>query len=430
MNEIAISLNNISKKYKIYNKPSDKLKEAMWWLALRKRKQYYRDFWALKNINLEIPKGTTFGIIGQNGSGKSTLLQVIAGILQPTTGTFNVDGRISALLELGSGFSREFTGRENVFMKGAIMGISHKEMEERFDEIADFADIGEFIDQPVKTYSSGMHIRLAFATAINVDPDILIIDEALAVGDDIFKRRCYRNFEAFQKQGKTIVFVSHSINTVITICNSAILLNNGAILQEGSPKEVTRVYIDLNRKSEEEYRKRLTSKDIITLPDSQASSVSELRVTKKKDFSSGGAKITETQIIDPEAGGSTSILQSGKSYTIKINVTFEKYVKNPAVGFGIFTLQGMLIYGVNSFMLSHKISNKSNGDSITVNFKQNIILNKGSYSLMVGVNQNIDGHIEILEKLRDFMTFKVIGTNEFIGLVDMATEVEVLDNEQ
>src|SRR3972149_8053062 len=218
----SVRIENISKVYRIYDKPQHKLKEAILRGAFRRSAAYHREFWALRDINLVIPKGETLGILGQNGSGKSTILEIIAGVLQPTTGSLEVNGRISALLELGAGFNREFTGRENVFMSGAILGISKKEMERRFDDIVSFADIGEFIDQPVKTYSSGMYVRLAFATAVQVDPDILIIDEALAVGDLNFRNRCYRKIEEIKKAGKTILFVSHDTMAVRSLCTRAI----------------------------------------------------------------------------------------------------------------------------------------------------------------------------------------------------------------
>ena len=218
--EIAISVADVSKRYQIYDAPSDRLKQML----TRARKQYFREFSALKNISFEVRKGETVGIIGRNGSGKSTLLQIICGTLNPTGGTLHTRGRIAALLELGAGFNPDFTGRENVYMNAAILGLSKLEIEQRFDDIAAFADIGEFIEQPVKSYSSGMSVRLAFAVAINVDAQILIIDEALSVGDELFQRKCFSRIEAIRAQGATILFVSHSGGTIIELCDRAILL--------------------------------------------------------------------------------------------------------------------------------------------------------------------------------------------------------------
>ncbi len=248
-NNIAIRVENLNKIYKMYRSPSERFKE----LLHPFKKKYHQEFQALRDINLDIKKGTTFGIIGQNGSGKSTLLQIITGIIRPTSGTVRVKGRISALLELGAGFHREFTGRENVFMQGMLMRMKREEIEKHFDEILSFADIGEFIDQPVKTYSSGMYARLAFATAINVNPDILIIDEILAVGDDTFQRRCHSKLEEFKNSGKTIIFVSHNLSEISKICNRAILLDRGNILDDGNPEDLVYAYNELSAEREKQY---------------------------------------------------------------------------------------------------------------------------------------------------------------------------------
>ncbi len=239
---IIIRLDNISKMYRLYDKPHHKLKEGMFRSLFRNHKAYHREFWALKDINMEIPKGKTVGIIGQNGSGKSSLLQIIAGIIQPTTGIIDVHGRISSLLELGAGFNMEFTGMENVFMQGAILGISKRDMEKRFSSITEFADIGNFIDQPVKIYSSGMYMRLAFAVAINVDPDILLVDEALAVGDVFFQQKCFRRLRQLQEQGCTIIMVSHDMSAVTHLCDQGILLSRGRVTFSGETKEAVHRY--------------------------------------------------------------------------------------------------------------------------------------------------------------------------------------------
>ncbi len=230
--ELAISLSNVSKCFKRYDRPIDRLKEV-----LLPSKNYADDFWALRDINLEIPKGQSVGIVGRNGSGKSTLLQIIAGILTPTTGEVNINGRVSALLELGSGFNPEFTGRQNVFFNGRLLGLDKIEIEQKFEEIAEFADIGDFIEQPVKTYSSGMFVRLAFAVATSTTPDILIVDEALSVGDEAFQRKCFARIQSIQDRGGTILFVSHSASSVVELCKYAVLMSLGEILLSGSPKK-------------------------------------------------------------------------------------------------------------------------------------------------------------------------------------------------
>jgi ABC-type polysaccharide/polyol phosphate transport system ATPase subunit len=238
---MAVSAKGLSKKYRLYGSPKERLLEALDPF----RKKYHKEFWALQGVSFDVPKGLTLGIMGRNGSGKSTLLQIVSSVLRPTTGSVEVRGRVSALLELGAGFSPEFTGRENVLMQGRTFGYSASEMRSRLPVIQQFAEIGEFFDQPLKTYSSGMYARLAFAAAIYVDPDILIVDEALAVGDAKFQHKCYRKFLEFQSGGKTILFVSHDTNAIVEHCNRAMLLDHGRVLEQGEPKHVANCYHEL-----------------------------------------------------------------------------------------------------------------------------------------------------------------------------------------
>ena len=236
MNDVAISVEHLSKRYKLYDKPSDRLKEALG------KKVNVREHYALRDVNFQIQKGECVGIIGTNGSGKSTVLKIITGVVNPTEGEVKVDGRISALLELGAGFNMEYTGLENIYLNGTMIGFSREEIDQKLDDILQFADIGDFVHQPVKTYSSGMFVRLAFAVAINIDPEILIVDEALSVGDVFFQSKCYRKFEEFKKMGKTIVFVSHDLGSISRYCDRVILLNKGVLLKEGKPKEMINLY--------------------------------------------------------------------------------------------------------------------------------------------------------------------------------------------
>ena len=238
MSEYAIQVQNVEKMYKLYDKPTDRLKES---LGFSKKKRYKEHF-ALNNVSFNVKKGETVGIIGTNGSGKSTILKIITGVLNPTGGNIVVDGRISALLELGAGFNGEYTGIENVCLNGAMIGFTKEEIDEKLQDIIDFADIGDFINQPVKTYSSGMFVRLAFAVAINIDPEILIVDEALSVGDVFFQAKCYHKFEEFKKMGKTILFVSHDLGSIGKYCDRVVLLNKGKKLNEGTPKEMIDIY--------------------------------------------------------------------------------------------------------------------------------------------------------------------------------------------
>lgn len=236
--DVAIVVRALGKAYPVYAKPHHRLLQ----MFSRDKRRWFREFHALQSLDLEVRRGETLGIVGRNGSGKSTLLQLICGTLSPSTGSVQVNGRIAALLELGAGFNPEFTGRENVFLNGSILGLTRAEVERRFDAIAAFADIGEFIEQPVKTYSSGMYVRLAFAVAINVDPDILVIDEALSVGDEGFQRKCFARIEAIRERGATVLFVSHSAGTVVDLCDRAVLLDQGELIAEGAPRHVVAQY--------------------------------------------------------------------------------------------------------------------------------------------------------------------------------------------
>ena len=415
--DVAISVRNLSKKYRLYDSPKHRLKEAL----NPFRKKYHRDFWALRDINLELPKGTTFGIIGQNGSGKSTLLQTICGILQPTTGSVQVNGRISALLELGAGFNKEYTGRENVFMQGTIMGIKREEMETRFDQIADFADIGHFIDQPAKTYSSGMYVRLAFACAINVDPDILVIDEALAVGDSMFQRRCYRKIEEFQKNGKTIVFVSHALGTVTSHCSNAMLLDKGKIIQIGKSKEVVNSYNKMLAMKEEEYARKLKSVEKANPEqDDRIQTPSKLKPASTSEFryGSGEAEIIDFKILN-ETGQSVSILETGKRCIISVITLFNKNIDEPVVGMSVKTLTGIEIFGTNTWYANCPIRKAQKGQKILTEFSLLTKLNSGSYTVSIGVAELTSTFVRALDRRLDIAVFRVIGKEKTIGIVDV-----------
>ena len=250
MSDYAISVEHIDKMYKLYDKPSDRFKEAFGF----SKKKRYTEHYALHDVNFQVKKGETVGIIGTNGSGKSTILKIITGVLNPTNGEVKVNGRISALLELGAGFNMEYTGIENVYLNGTMIGFTKEEIDAKLDSILEFADIGDFVHQPVKTYSSGMFVRLAFAVAINIDPEILIVDEALSVGDVFFQAKCYHKFEEFKKLGKTILFVSHDLGSIGKYCDRVVLLNQGVKLNEGQPKEMIDIYKKLlvNQYTEDE----------------------------------------------------------------------------------------------------------------------------------------------------------------------------------
>ncbi|MBD0301634.1 MAG: ATP-binding cassette domain-containing protein, partial [Tolypothrix sp. T3-bin4] len=323
--EVAISLKNVSKCFKRYARPVDRLKEI-----LLPGKTYAQEFWALQDVSFQVMKGETMGIIGRNGAGKSTLLQMICGTLTATSGEVQVNGRVAALLELGAGFNPEFTGRENVYMNGAIMGLSKQDVDERFDRVATFADIGDFLDQPVKTYSSGMYVRLAFASAIHVDPDILIVDEALSVGDMFFQAKCMARMKQMMDTGVTVLFVSHDSGSVKSLCRQAILLNHGQLVSWGPSDQVVEKYFSMKVESEQsvlksdKQKKDLINKKLIKLDDSlldkQSFFVENTAFQKRASFQriqNGRANFVNVQLLNHE-GEETSLVDYEEHVTLRM----------------------------------------------------------------------------------------------------------------
>ncbi len=418
--EIAISLKNISKSYKRYARPVDRLKEIL--LPAKSRAQ---EFWALRDINLEIYKGETLGIIGQNGSGKSTLLQIIAGTLTPTTGNIWVNGRVSALLELGSGFNPEFTGRQNVFFNGQILGLSRDEIQAKFDDIAAFAEIGDFIEHPVKTYSSGMVLRLAFAVVANTEPSILIVDEALAVGDAKFQARCMKRIRQLKEQGVTILFVSHDSGSVKMLCKSAALLNYGRILEIGNPKEVVNHYIALlsstpnQRELEEE---NLEKTETLNNDDDFIKNKENNSIHRHGNKL---ALIKNVQISDLE-GKEIIKLETGKTFQINISLEAQAELSDLIVGISIRNLMGLVIYGTNSHLLNIKLPNLENKQQLTVRFQIPCYLNRGVYTVTVGIHSEEGFSYDWIDEL---VIFEVNNRIFCEGIVDLQSNVK-LDNQE
>lgn len=398
----VIEIKNLTKTYKLYNTPSDRVKEAFHPF----RKKFHRIFSALNDVSFDVKRGETLGIVGRNGSGKSTLLQILCGILNPTDGLIEVNGRISALLELGAGFNPEFTGRENVFINGAILGLTNKEIQERFDDIADFADIGDFVDQPVKTYSSGMYVRLAFSVAIHVNADILIVDEALAVGDEIFQRKCFSRIQQLQKEETTILFVSHSASQIVELCNRAILLDQGELLLMGTPKSVVSEYhklifseedkIDslretiraLNAKElreQENYNKlKITEQSAQTIADEpNLQEFYEPNLVPKStiSYNSRGVHITDVQITTPD-GNLVNVLVRRHKYFYTYKVRFENTAYNVRFGMMIKTVSGVELGGSASSSVKDAIPCIEAGETVSVKFSFKCLLQPGVYFLM------------------------------------------------
>lgn len=432
--ELAISLSNVSKCFKRYDRPMDRLKEI-----LKPNKKYADDFWALKDINLEIPKGQTVGIVGRNGSGKSTLLQIIAGTLTPTTGEVNVKGRISALLELGCGFNPEFTGRQNVFFNGRLLGLNQKEIEDKFDEIAGFADIGDFIDRSVKTYSSGMFVRLAFAVAVNVNPEILIVDEALAVGDFVFQHRCMRRMRDLMDSGVTTLFVSHDPNTIKTLCDWSILVQKGQIIDSGLPNIIIQKYAKLATELELDLLS-LAHKPptLVELGNPKLDNSSHLLSNENSINSgyieqtfrrgSGKARIQVIKILDSNHQDITNtlIVDFNQEIVLSIELKINEYLENCIVGFFVCDRNGIEIIGSNTHEENIKITNLQPNEELATQFKFRLPLRPNSYSITVAVAESYEDLT--LDWIDNAIVIKILPpiTNKRIAaLVDVNIETEV-----
>lgn len=456
--EWAVRVEGLSKSFPIYDKPMHRLYQM---LSPRAHKQrWYRQFQALKSINLSIRRGETLGIVGRNGSGKSTLLQIICGTLTPSAGEVTVSGRIAALLELGAGFNPDFTGRENVYLYGAVLGLSRRDVEDRFDDIAAFADIGEFIDQPVKNYSSGMYVRLAFAVAINVTPDILVVDEALSVGDEAFQRKCFARINRIRDDGATVLFVSHSAGIVTQLCDRAVLLDRGELLAEGSPKFVVSryhkmLYVPTDRleavreaiRSERDDHGQSDLGDTAELSsvDRQdaemvASSTSQSAaqdgdsrgwfdegMTPKSTvrYDARGANIAVPH-IETLAGRKVNVLHAGDHYVYVYRVTFEETMASVRFGMLIKTLTGLELGGAASGLPADAIPLVDAGSAVEVRFRFCCLLDSGTYFLNAGVLARIAEEETYVDRLIDAAMFRVMPQPERLatGFVDFCISSE------
>lgn len=418
MDEISISLNNISKCYKRYPYPVDRLKEI-----LLPGKSRAEEFWALQNINLDVYRGETLGIVGQNGSGKSTLLQIIAGTLTPTTGTIKVDGRISALLELGSGFNPEFTGRQNVFFNGQVLGLSREEVLNKFDSIAAFAEIGSFIDRPVKTYSSGMVVRLAFAVVANIEPSILIVDEALAVGDAKFQARCMKRIRQLKEQGVTVLFVSHDTSSVKMLCNRAVLINHGLILDIDSPKEVINHYIALlsSDKKEIESLNDIYKNDSLKQTEVELNSQNNSIIEKSNRHGNKLAIIKDFKITDIEEREVEKIVTT-EQVSIIVIVEARAKLFDLVVGISIRNLMGLIVYGTNTFLNNCKLPEIEAKQQLSVKFDIPCSLNKGVYTVTLGVHSEEGLSYDWVDEL---IVFEVTNSTRCDGIVDLRASIDV-----
>lgn len=430
--DFAIKVENLSKCYHIYDQPRDRLMQML----VRGRKQFYREFWALKDVSFEIKKGETFGIVGRNGSGKSTLLQMICGTLNPTGGTIQTKGRIAALLELGSGFNPEFTGRENVYLNASVLGLTNKEIDEKYAQIVEFADIGDFIDQPIKTYSSGMVVRLAFAVIAHVDADILVIDEALAVGDAFFTQKCMRFLHQFMKNG-TILFVSHDTGAVANLCNKAILLHQGTITQIGHPKEICEHYLAAMYESNQEIGGTKTKSsadssentasndeyhDIRKSLVNSSTLRNDIEIFKfdltQSGFGTGDAQIVSVRLLDPK-GQALSWIIGGENVVLEVRCLAYKDILRPIIGFQFKDRLGQIIFADNTY-LTYQFQPVfvNQGSEIIARFDFRLpVLPSGDYSISPAIADGTqEDHVQH-HWLHDALMVRVNATSICHGLV-------------
>lgn len=421
--DTIIEIQNLTKSYKMYPSKKARLLEV-----ILPNYHKHTEFKALDNLNLTLKKGEVLGILGRNGAGKSTLLKLITGVATQTSGTMKVNGKISSLLELGTAFNPELTGEENIYQHGQVMGLSKKEIESKKQEIIDFADIGEHLYQPVKTYSSGMFARLAFACAINVDPDILIVDEVLSVGDMAFQLKCFKKFEEFKEKNKTILFVTHSITDIIRNCTRTIILSNGRKIFDGDVKEGVELYkkmmvgIDIEKESLD------SSKDSQIQVEAKEQKIwkEQFHVNEQTlTYGDGRAEIVDYGIFDCEHKA-MQIMNNTDEIIIKMKVKFKEEVKNPIFAMSIKDFKGLELIGSNTEISKVQTGSYKKEDEVIVEFRQIIPLQPNKYAISFGCTQyNLNGELEVLDRKYDVLLFEIVSNNLTLGLVETNTKIEI-----
>ncbi|MDE7434608.1 MAG: ABC transporter ATP-binding protein [Lachnospiraceae bacterium] len=421
MSETVINVKCVSKLYKLYDRPMDRLKES---LGLT-RKKLYKEHYALRDVSFQVNRGETVGIIGTNGSGKSTMLKIVTGVLNPTEGEVEIQGRISALLELGAGFNMEYTGIENVYLNGTMNGFSREEIDERLNDILEFADIGDFVHQPVKTYSSGMFVRLAFAVAINIDPEILIVDEALSVGDVFFQAKCYHKFEEFKKLGKTILFVSHDLSSISKYCDRVVLLNKGGKLAEGSARDMVDMYkkvlvnqLDSGSDAPEEKQADTRQPDQVWKNKMQTNG-------KFIEYGDKRAEIIDYAIVD-DRGNISNAVQKNCRFQIKVRVRFNEDIAEPIYAFTLKDVKGNDITGTNTMYEKVYVSSQA-GDVKEVTFEQEMNLQGGDYLLSLGCTGYSKNEFVVYHRLYDICSITVVSDKNTVGFYDMNSKISIRD---
>lgn len=415
----VIEVKNIKKIYKLFSSNKDRLLDTL----LPGKKKRYREHNALNGVSFSVEKGECVGLIGTNGSGKSTMLKIITGVLSPTEGEVKVEGRISALLELGAGFNMEYTGMENIYLNGTMLGYSKEEIEEKIPAILEFADIGQFIDQPVKKYSSGMFVRLAFAVAINIDPEILIVDEALSVGDVFFQSKCYKKFDEFKAAGKTILFVSHDLSAITKYCDRAVLLNKGDLVAEGSPKEMINLYKKILSGGE----KNSTATGVLSNSDAQADDKWKNAFTINpgvNEYGNGKASIIDFAITDANGLLTDSIIK-GTDYTVKTRIHFNEEITNPIFTMSIKSIKGIELTGTNTMLERIETGTCEAGSEFIATFTQKMTLQGGEYLLSVSCTGFENGELVAYHRLYDVLNITVVSDRDTVGIFDSYTVANI-----
>ena len=453
----ALVVNGLGKCYRLWDDPRDRLKHPTRaalsrWLPLSP-KTYFQEFWALRDVTFDLRRGSSLGIIGRNGSGKSTLLQMLCGTLTPTQGEFTVNGRVSALLELGAGFNPEFTGRENVYMNASILGLNRAETDAHFDDIVSFADIGDFLDQPVKTYSSGMYVRLAFAVAINVDPDILVVDEALAIGDTLFQNKCYRKFEELRTAGKTVVFVTHSTDLVPKHCDRCLVLDAGSTYFLGAADEAVNVYMDLLygdsrrkpadiAKAPADSRSRWTAK-VAAAPalGEDADEAIQRFVAQREtedafpmhnsynpnEYRYGDFCATQVDyLVVSGARADPPVISADEPLSIYVRMCFHEDMQDVILGIALQTVDGVTVYGLNTRDAEVEVPAQKAGDQFIARFSLTPRLVAGDYFVAIGIAQR-DSARDVVAVDRRYGSIVLHVQNDRVlhGLADLQAEIEV-----
>lgn len=427
----VIEVNNVTKIYKLYNDPIDRFKEAV----NPFHKQYSTPFYALRNVSFQVERGETVGIIGTNGSGKSTILKIITGVIQPSEGAVHVDGKVSALLELGAGFDMDYSGVENIYMNGAVLGFSREEMERKKDKILDFADIGDFVYQPVKTYSSGMLVRLAFALAINVEPEILIIDEALAVGDAFFQAKCFNRLESIKAAGTTILFVSHDIMSVKKLCSRAVWIEKGILQEAGPAGEVCERYMSAqiirNNAENEKLLAQMGAEDNQYVEKAKERyRFPQLDLEKAEAVTSNGqARLLSFYITDSD-GKFTNVIRPEREYRYAIVAEFYENVEHVIFGFELENLKGVRVFGVNNFMQGKHIGQVKTDKIYEVSFRLTLPkLHKGEYLVTPAVSAGTQDNHVVLVRAHNCQTIVMDNEGFNIALLELDAMTEIREYE-